>query len=72
MKNLNEYTLTELLKIGNDLSSAHENLKSEIMNDSYIIEKLNNGLCDKLKSLDEIEENYIMIIEEIEKKNGNK
>lgn len=70
MENLNELTLTELLVTGNKLKKDHDDLKIEIINDSVLIEELNEKLNAKLKSLDNIEQQYIKIIEEITKRNG--
>lgn len=65
MENLTKCTPTELLKIGNDIVAKHEALKMDIINDSILIEELQKKINDKLKQLDDLEKNYVLVVEEI-------
>lgn len=69
MENLNEYTLTELLKISNDIAIKHDLLKKEIVNTSHQLEEIEKEIKIKLILLDELEKNYIEIIEKLKEKN---
>jgi len=65
MENLKEKTPTELLKIGNDVKAMHDKLKLEIINDTIIVDELSKKINDKLIQLNKLEENYVLVVEEI-------
>lgn len=68
MKNLSEYTSTELLKISNDIKVSHETLKQELIVDTFSLQELEEKLNKKLVLLEELENNYVLVLEEINKK----
>ena len=63
MEDLSKYTPTELLKIGNDIKAQHDNLKEAILADTYEMEKLEISINEKAKQLEELEKNYVEIVE---------
>jgi len=65
MENLSGYTPTQLLKISNDICVKHEALKKEIIADTYKLEELEINLNEKARQLEELEKNYVEIIEKI-------
>lgn len=75
MKNLTNYSSTELLKLINDISNKHEILKKKLIDYSYEIDELEvkinekiNITNTKLNELTELEKNYVLLIEEISKR----
>jgi len=68
MEDLNKLTPTELLKMGNDIKAKHDALKQEIIDISFEIEEFETKIEEKLLALDELERNYVAIIETIETK----
>lgn len=69
MIDLTKHTDTQLLKLLNDNKEKHDNLKKEIVDDTYefdnyVIEKTNE-INQKIKRLEELEKNYISLIEEL-------
>ena len=65
MDNLSGHTPTQLLKICNDISKRHEVLKKEIVDDLLNIELLETGINLKTEELQELEKNYVEIIEKL-------
>lgn len=65
MENLDKYTPIELQKIGNDIKVKHDLLKEEIVKDTYDIENLEKQINKKVNLLDELEKNYVKIIEKL-------
>ena len=65
MENLSGCTPTELLKMVNDVQARHESLKQEIINHTIEIDELDKKVNQKIVMLDELEKNYIALIEEI-------
>ena len=65
MENLDGYSPIELQKMGNDFKTKHELLKEEIIKDTYAIEELENKINEKVKLLEELEKNYVKIIEKL-------
>jgi len=63
MQDLNKLTPTELLKRGNDIKARHDVLKQEIIADTHEIEKLEKLLNEKVEELQELEKNYVEIVE---------
>ncbi len=70
MKDITNFTPTELLKRGNDIKARHDALKAEIIQTSFEIENLEKILTKNLNELDELEKEYIAIIEVIETRNN--
>jgi hypothetical protein len=68
MEDLTKYTPTELLKIINDIKLKHDTLKQEIIDHTFEAEELEKKINEKIISLTEIEKNYILLIEEMEKR----
>jgi len=68
MNKLEQYTTTELLKYINDINIEHEKIKKEIINNTIEIDVIEEKINNKLKSLTEIENNYIILIEEFNKR----
>jgi len=65
MEDLNKYTPIELQKMVNDIKAKHDALKQEIIGYTYEMEKLEKILNEKVKLLQELEKNYVEIIEKI-------
>jgi hypothetical protein len=65
MENLSGHTAIELLKMSTDLSTKHEALKKEIIDDTFAIEMLEIGIVKKTDELQELEKNYVEIIEKV-------
>lgn len=65
MENLNKYSPTQLLKLSNDICTEHENMKKDIVNITFEIEELENKLNEKALKLQELEKNYVDIIEKL-------
>jgi len=63
MEDLTKYTPTELLKMGNDIKAQHDKLKEAILADTYEMEKLEISINEKAKQLEELEKNYVGIVE---------
>lgn len=75
MNELSNYTPTELTKFINDIDIKHSNLKTEILSlldthDNMVIEleDLRNNINKKSEFLKELEENYVMLIDEYNKR----
>lgn len=56
-------TPTELLKKANDVKARHDALKQDIIADTNEIERLEKQLNDKVEELQNLEKNYVEIIE---------
>ena len=70
MENLNILTPTELLSLINKTKDKHENIKKEILSCLGIIEENENNINNILiPELDKLEKNYILFIEELNKRN---
>lgn len=68
MEDLSKYTPTELIKLANDIKSEHERLKKEIIDDSHVLDELQNKINKNITLLTELEKKYVGIIEEIDKR----
>jgi septal ring factor EnvC (AmiA/AmiB activator) len=68
MENLSKYTPIELNKMLNDIKLKHDTLKQEIINCTYDAEELEKKINEKIKVLTEIENSYVLLIEEMEKR----
>jgi SMC interacting uncharacterized protein involved in chromosome segregation len=65
MEDLSKYTKIELQKMGNDIQAKHEALKKEIIAETYEIEKLEISVNSKAEELQELEKNYVEIVEKL-------
>jgi len=63
MEDLSKHTPIELQKMGNDIKEMHDRLKKELIADTYEMEKLEISINEKAKKLEELEENYVKIVE---------
>lgn len=63
MEDLNKYSQTELLKMGNDFKERHDILKKEIITDTHKIEEIEIDINKKIIELDKLEKNYVKIVE---------
>jgi septal ring factor EnvC (AmiA/AmiB activator) len=65
MENLSGYTPIELLKMSNDITEKHNALKQEIINHTIEVDELEKKINEKLAILDQLEKNYVAIMEEL-------
>ena len=65
MEDLSKLLPIELQKMGNDIKEKHDKLKEELIADTYAMEKLEISINEKAKKLEELEENYVKIVEMI-------
>ncbi len=68
MEDLSKYTPTELLKMINDIKQKHDNLRQLIIDNTYVLDELQNKINNDLVELNELEKNYVALIEEMEKR----
>jgi len=68
MNGLSNYTTIEILKFINEIKSDHEKLKEEITQHTYDVEEMEKNINDKLENLNDLEKNYIILIEEFSKR----
>jgi len=68
VEDLSKYTSTGLLKLINDTKIKHDDLKKEIIDYTYEMDKLEKKINEKLKILTEIENEYVLLIEELNNK----
>jgi len=68
MEDLAQYTPTELLKLVNDNNVKHESLRLEVIYYTHEIDNLEQIINEKLKVIDQLEKNYIALIEEMDKR----
>lgn len=65
MENLSGYTPTELLKMSNDVTAKHNALKQEIINHTIEVDELEKKINEKIIILDQLEKNYVALMEEL-------
>ena len=65
MEDLTKYTATELLKMINYINISHNLLKEELINHTFELDEIEKKINSKITILNEIEKNYIDLIEEI-------
>lgn len=65
MEDLSKYTAIELQKMGNDIKAQHDKLKEELIADTYAMEELEKNINEKILLLEELEKNYVEIVEKI-------
>lgn len=68
MEDLSKKTPTELLKMANDTKAEHESLKKKIIDQAMLIEEMEKKIDAFLKRIGELESQYVLIMEEIDKK----
>lgn len=68
MKDIKNLTLIELNNYAAELKIKHENCKSEIIQHTKEIEDIELMVNNKLNLLSEIEDEYVKIIEEVQKR----
>lgn len=70
MEDLTKYTITELLKLINNSKVTHETLKSEIIILTNELEMLENKINEKMSEFENVENIYVDLITEYNKRNG--
>lgn len=65
MKDLNKYSPVELQKLGNDIKTKHDVLREEILAITFEMEELEKKLNEKAIELQELEKNYVIIVEKL-------
>jgi hypothetical protein len=65
MEDLTKYTKIELQKIGNDIKAQHDALKQELITDTYEMEELEKRINEKVELMQELEKNYVEIVEKL-------
>lgn len=65
MENLETYSPIQLQKLGNDIKTRHDVLKKEIIDHTYEMEELEKKINNKIGLLEELEKQYVMIIEKL-------
>jgi hypothetical protein len=65
MEDLSKYTKIQLQKMGNDIKAKHDALKEELIADTYEMEELEKRINKKVLLLQELEKNYVEIVEKI-------
>lgn len=65
MENLDKHTQIELQNMGNAIKAKHDKLKDELIVDTYEMEELEKRINDKVKLMEELEKNYVEIVEKI-------
>ena len=65
MEDLSKYTQIELQKMGNDIKEKHDKLKKELIDDTYEMEELEKSINEKAALMQELEKNYVAIIEKL-------
>lgn len=71
MKQLDNLSSIEMLKIINDLNTNHETLKKEIIELTYKIDEINLLINKKIDALKEIEKEYVECFEELNSRDPN-
>jgi len=71
MEDLSKYTPTELLKLINDTKGEHEKLKGKLKEDTYTLDELEKSMNEKIERMSELEQLYVLIIEEFEMRKEN-
>ena len=69
MEKLKKFTSIELLSLVNECKKNHENLKKELLELNDEIKNKTNLINLKLKNLEEIEKNYVLIMKEMVDRN---
>ena len=65
MKDLSKITPIQLQKLGNDIKAKHDALKQEIITLTFDMEELEKKLNEKAIELQELEKNYVEIVEKL-------
>lgn len=64
MEDLKKYTPIELQKMINDTQVNHDKIKNEIIDYSNDIDRLQNIINEKIDILNNLEKNYVDLVEE--------
>ena len=72
MRDLTKYPATELLKQINDAKKDHETTKKIIIDFSFDLDKIQEKINENIIKLNEIEKNYVELIEEIDNRNATR
>jgi len=67
MENLTKHTQIELQKMGNDIKARHDKLKDELIANTYEMEELEKRINKKAELMEELEKNYVEIVEKLVK-----
>lgn len=62
---INDLTQIELQKMGNDIKEQHDKLKQELIADTYEMEELEKRINEKVVLMEELEKNYVAIVEKL-------
>lgn len=65
MEDLTKLTPIQLQKMGNDIKAQHDKLKEELIADTYEMEKLEKRINEKVRLMEELEKNYVEIVEKL-------
>jgi len=65
MEDLSKHSPIELNKMINDVKAKHDALKEEIIGYTFQAEELERKINEKLAILQEVEKNYVELIEEM-------
>lgn len=65
MEDLSKYTPIELQKMSNDITAQHAALKEKIIADTYEMEELEKRINENVQLLQELEKNYVEIVENL-------
>ena len=65
MKNFDNYTPTELMKLGDDIVKKHISVKEEIVSLTKEIDSIEVTIKEKLKELEALEQLYLDISNDI-------
>ena len=65
MKKFDNYTPTELMKLGDDIVKKHNRIKEEIISLTKEIDSIETAIKDKLKELQALEQLYLDITNDI-------
>ena len=65
MENLDKHTQIELQNMGNVIKAKHDNLKKELIADTYEMEELEKRINKKVILMEELEKDYVKIVEKV-------
>lgn len=68
MKNLSGHTATQLLKMVNDVKARYDLLKKEVIDLTFESEVIEKKINERLVILEELEKNYVELMEEMSKR----
>lgn len=65
MENLSGHTEIQLVKLINDIKIKHDTLKQEVIDHTFEIDVLTKKVNEKLIVIEQLEKNYVELIEEL-------